>query len=383
MLPMSRRIRQPQPNLKHIQRCVFWASVCRLGAMLVLLAVLAACGYSNARYQWDQRWFEAERLADHGSYAQARPLYEALLKDAHSPKDARMIRYRLAVLTERQGQYRKAVALYEALWQDGQRDEISGQAVTKAARLMAEELDAEAEGMRLWEELLVRMPEAVGADNARKNLMSRWLAEGDKVAVANIERLYSVLHDSVQGDNLLYDRAKIMRRNGFLEEAKASYRKILETYPSSGFRDDARWLLAEILHGEGRFDEALNELRILAEDREVAWLLGSYDYDWNDNARYWRALIFLHDLKRPLRAVQEFELYLKEYPTSIWRDDVRWNIAQSYLRADDGAAAAGACRDLEEIEPESRWVDDCQALRGRLEAGEAPSALLGKVVTQQ
>lgn len=352
----------------------------RVVMALSLAASLSACGYRAAEYRWNQQYHKAERLADHEQFEQARELYEALIKDARHPRDVRLIRYRLAYLTENEGRPQEALKQYMALWRAGERDEVSGKSVWRAALILDREFGQEAEAMRLWEELLLLMPAYVGADNARDELFDKWAAQGDVFFLAQLDRIYPQLHGSEQADNLLYERARIMRRNGELDEAVAAYELLLARYPGSGLSDDARWYCAEIRREQGRVDEALNHLRFLIETRDIAWIVGTYDSVWTSRARYQRGVIMLLDQGRYDEAVGEFEGFLLEFPESIWRDDARWNIVQAHLRQGEASKASQACVSLKEVEPESRWVDDCDDLMKGLRSGQPASALTGKVV---
>lgn len=347
---------------------------------LCLAASLSACGYRASEYQWNQRYLEAERLADHEHFEQARKMYDALIADARDPRDVRLIQYRLAYLTEHEGRLQEALKQYMTLWREGERDEVSAKSVWRAALILDQGFGQEAEAMRLWEELLLAMPAYVGADNARDELFDKWAARGDVFFLAQLDRIYPALHESEQADNLLYERARVMRRNARLDEAVAAYELLLTRYPGSGLSDDARWLCAEIRREQGRVDEALNHLRFLIETRDVAWIVGTYDSVWTSRARYQRGVIMLLEQGRYDAAVGEFEGFLREFPESIWRDDARWNIVQARLRQGSASKARQACVKLKEIEPESRWVDDCDALMEALRGGQSAKELTGKVV---
>ncbi len=354
-----------------------WALAC------AALWWLSGCGYAVEEHRWDRRYVELERLMDHGQILEARAGFEALQHQTTRPADRRMIEYRLAVLLEREGRWREAVRAYELLWNEGERDEISGHAVFRAAQVMYAHLGAPEEGLRLWEGLLKALPEVVAADRALQAILAHWEGQGDtQMALRVIDRLYRSLRETRIGDNLLFSRAAISRRRGEGSVAIVAYERLLERYPTSGLRDDARWLMAEIHREAGRHEAALIQLKLLAEDREVSWQLGSYDSELTDDARFRRGVIYLDDLRDPTGAEVEFARFVREFPESLLRDDARWNIVQARLRRGDGAAAARGCEALVREEPRSRWVDDCHRVVEALGQGASASSMSGRAVVE-
>jgi tetratricopeptide (TPR) repeat protein len=344
---------------------------------------LAGCGYAQRDYAWDQAYLGAEKLLDGREFEAARGAFGELLESAHDPADKRLVRYRMAVLIEREGRTRAAIAEYEALWNTGQRDEISGHAIFRTGRLMYDKLDAPGHALRLWEQLLRALPETVAADSALQATLVHYERVGDDAkAIGLLDRLYRRLRDTRLADNLLFRRAAISRRRGELGAAISTYDRLIEMHPASGLIDNARWALADIYVGQGLLRKAMLQLRMLAEDRDTSWQIGLYDSELADDARFRRGVIALTMQGRPGLAEVEFETFLVENPESILRDDARWNIVQARLRRGDGRGANEACQELAEVEPESRWVDDCAELVAALNKGGKSTRLLGKVVTE-
>lgn len=352
-------------------------------ALCGVLALCVGCGYASNEYRWDTRYIELERELDHNRLDTARAGFAELLGETRARADRRLIQYRLAVITEREGRHRRAVSQYEALWETGEPDEVSGHAVYRAARLMYDHLDAPQDALRLWEGLLRALPEVVAADRALHAVLDHYDRAGDTLsALIVIDRLYRKLKETKLGDNLLFRRAAISRQRGELPSAILAYERLLERYPLSGLTDNTRWILAEIHRAEGHHGKALAQLKRLAEDRESSWLVGSYDSEFADDARFRRGVIYLTDLRNPRRAEEEFERFVREFPTSMLRDDARWNIVQTRLTRGDDKGARAACASLVRAEPESRWRDDCESVVRSLDEGASPSSLSGRATLE-
>lgn len=361
------------------------APAARLGwqtvaAALMAAAWLAGCGYTQAEHRWDRRYMEGLRLLDHGQHDRAEETFEGLMADTSDAGDRRELSYRLAMVAEARGQHDEALARYKALWAEGERDEITSKAIFRAARLLDGPLGDPEGARRMWEELVVQMPDSVASRKALEALLSRAVDEGGAAAgLALLERIWAQVPTSALGDNLLYRRAGLLVEEGDDATAQGIYEQLLTQYPESGLRDDARWELAMLHRRAGRIDETLLLLRFLAEDRESSWLVGNYDSDHTDDARFLMGVLMLEQ-GRHADAAEQFEVFIEEFEASILLDDARWNIAQVWLRAGDGAEAIEACQGLVEADPESRWVDDCARVEAALGAGQAPAGLAGRVV---
>jgi TolA-binding protein len=214
------------------------------------------------------------------------------------------------------------------------------------------------------------MADRVWAEEAWHALRRHW-GEDPRQSLHLIARLYDAAGDSVLGDNFLYERAHILWRQGELGAARDGFEVMIERHPFSGLRHEARWKIARLEMAQGDSERALYYLRVLAEDRDDSWQVGIYESDLADDARFWRGLLMARALDRPEGALGEFSVFLRDFPTSRLRDDARWNLAVLEARRGRGAQAREHCRDLQEEDPESRWVQPCQGPLEGLDLSDA------------
>lgn len=344
---------------------------------LLLLALLGSlaltwtgCGRAQQRYLWEKQLLEADHAYDDGRhsparYQEARAAYLKLRPDAPLPKFTRYVDLRLAMIDEQEGALARALRGYGALWEGQARDEVAARAGFLAGRLLYRRGEQE-RALALWESVVVAMPERVWAEEAWRSLLRHH--EGDaRQRLRLIARLYDAVGDSTLGDNLLYQRARILWEEGELEAARDAFEVMIRRHPGSGLRHEARWSVARLEMSLGDAERALLYLRILAEDRDDSWQVGIYESDLADDARFWRGLLLARALDRPVQASQEFALFLEDFPTSLLRDDARWNLAVLAARRGEQGQAREHCQALREEDPASRWVRRCQEAPGRAE----------------
>ncbi|MBH25844.1 MAG: hypothetical protein CMH57_15665 [Myxococcales bacterium] len=344
------------------------------------LLVASGCGRDEARYRWERALLAADRLADHEDYRAAREAYVHLstgdMAEPAREAELRYVQYRLAWLSEREGDYRAAVLGYQELWGNEQRDEIAAKAMYRVGYIFYEPLGRREDGLEVWERVMTAMPDTIAAGKALREILSHYDREGvPREALKFIERLYPRLHDTPIDDNLMYRYGQRLRALGSEDGAEKAFRRVIDDHPTSGLVDDAQWELADLYRAQQRFDDALLILRFITENREESWIVGSYDSEYVDDARFQRGIILLDALNSHEEAEREFWRFLDEFPESILRDDARWNIIQSRLAREDGDGARDGCAELTEVEPESRWVDDCETIVAALNQGASPRSL--------
>ncbi|MEL6179795.1 MAG: tetratricopeptide repeat protein [Myxococcota bacterium] len=348
--------------------------------MLAIVLLLFGCGRQEERYRWERALLAADRLADHRDYQAAREAYIYLssgeMAEHARQAELRYVQYRLAYLYEREGNYRDAILGYQELWSGDIRDETAAKAMYRVGYIFYAPLGRHEDGLDTWERVMVSMPETIAAGKALREILSHYDREGaPRQALDFIERLYPRLFDTPIGDNLMYRYGQRLRALGAYAAAEAAYRRVIDVHAASGLVDDAQWELAELYQTQERFTDALLILRFITENRESSWIVGTYDSEYVDDARFQRGIIYLDRLNAHAKAEREFARFLDEFPESLLRDDARWNIIQSRLARNDAQGARSGCNELTRIEPESRWVDDCQQLIAALAKGASPGSL--------
>ena len=352
-----------------------------LVTLLIASTLLASCGLDQKRYRWEKALLTADRYVDHEEYEAAQRAYEELAPTAPRPEFARYIQYRLAYLEELRGNYAEALSAYEPLWSKGDKDEYASRSLFRSGMIFYEKLGRQEEGVAVFERILSALPESPSAKNALLEILGHYRKQGDLPgALAFLDARYVLLEKTPIGDNITLRKAQLHRELGQHEEAIAAYGRLMKRHRASGLYDDAHWELATLYEDLGRFEDALTQLRLITEDQDSSWYVGSYDSQYVDDARFRRGMILLDRLDRFEEAAEEFGLFASEFDQSMLRDDARWNIVQARLGANDAEEAEEACEDLADAEPESRWVDDCERLVAALRSGKSAVSLRTKAV---
>lgn len=346
-----------------------------LSVLLVALWV-SACGRDPVNSQWERALLDADRAIDHHHLDVARTALGDLAEAAPSDADARYVALRLGVVDELAGRTADALTRYRTLWSSGIRDPIAATSLKRSAAIWYWKLNRQDRGLEIWRRLMILMPASAASTDALDQILDHFERHHDVAgALGFLTSHYRLLHRTEIGDNIIYERARLLDRGDHLKEAAESYALVIDHHPLSGLRDDAMWHLANLEIRRGNTRRALLLLRLLTEDRDDSWYLGTYDSAYADDARFMRGMIFLDTLHAPRRARGEFEAFLEEFPESILRDDARWDAIECLLQAGDGDAALEACDALKEAEPKSRYVKRCTELRTAIEGGASPRSL--------
>lgn len=342
------------------------------------------CGVPQSRWAFHRALLDADRLADDGAFAEAEAAYAALAREADRDDLARYVRFRLALMLERQGETERALDAYAAMFTRPQSlfDHEAAKAMWRTA-----EVHREVYGdIAAWEAWSVRVvetfPNAIPADDALLALLRHWRAAGTpETFVSFASARYEALANTEIADNLVYWSGRVLQEDlGQTEAALELYAVIRFRFHRSGFWDDAIWrtiLGYRSLHAAdpsyrdpvGRSWEDI-ELRALAnfiEAREVSWVMADYESSHYIPTLY--RIAEIHEQRGELEeAIATYRRFQAMYPLSLRVDDVQYRIMELQATLGDVASMRAALAWLQETYPESKFIDDGQALIAETEA---------------
>jgi len=273
---------------------------------------------------------EAALLADHGRTAEAIAAY--------------------AAVPERSDDYAPAAA--EGLYRAG-RLAYGADRVPEAAAW-------------LWR-VIETYPDEAFAGDAVGFIVAEARGDDPRALFVRLSAAFTPLEDSDVADNLIWALADLAAHElGDSATAIELYDRIPIDHPTSGLRDDARWLAAGLARSRGDAVGAVTRLRALLATREVSMGAGSYFSVWLDDAQLELARVLRDDLHDAAAAARAFAQLPADYPRSILVDDALHELAALQEARGEAAAACDAAGRLLRGDAESRYAGDEQARLARL-----------------
>lgn len=281
-------------------------------------------------------------LAETKAQAKARAEARAL---AERKDDCGVAWTRQAELLERMERRDEALAAWEQVAARAGDGGHAARGLARAAEL-ADSMGQHERALMLAWRCIDEHPDEVGADDALAVVLRLDRHDDDPPALAALRDRLDVLalrdaHLDL-GDNLLYAAAQLSARLGDRDGAVQRYDALAARYPRSGLRDDALWQAAALLRDAHRPDDALTRLRAILATRRTAWIVGSYNSVYLDDAQLLVGRILLDELHQPRQAADAFTKLADDYRDSLLRDDALLELARARLALDDhdGACAA-------------------------------------------
>lgn len=331
--------------------------------------ILGACSSRKFIHVWNERYLVASRLHDDGEHEKAQQHYDQLLKHAPDEETRRLTQYKIALLRLDQGRPEEAKRLWQALIDEPIKDEYGARAMYHIIRMEP----SQDERVKSCRALILRYPEHVPAEHCLHDLRRYWVAQGSPVEF--IKELKG-LGPSVQGSELydytLFLSARAQDEDVHDEQAALKGYEALYAHDSQGpLADDALWERAQIYKRQGKWQEALEVMSRLVKDVETSWFVGTYESEFADDARYQMGLIHKEQLKDYDQAIDQFDAFMDEFPTSLLRDDAAWQIVECQQLKGSPDLNALLVEFIKDY-PESRHVRRAQALLGEPQAAAAP-----------
>lgn len=122
----------------------------------------------------------------------------------------------------------------------------------------------------------------------------------------------------------LYARADLLYFMNRKDEALQKLEEVALSFPDHPLEDDIRELRAKIFVENGQFEQALLELDVIIEEFGTEVLA--------DDALFLKGKIYEEQLGEPTKAMEVYQLLLKEYPASFYGEEARFRFRK--LRGD-------------------------------------------------
>jgi tetratricopeptide (TPR) repeat protein len=325
----------------------------------------AGCAYQRADFGFDRQLLQADALTDDGDYAAARALYLSIAPDSERQDLLSYIRYRLAYLTELEGDAAAALEQYEAIWTHplGVYDERAAQAMYRSGRVRRELLGDESGALAMWSDLVRMYPNTTFALDGLTELVRHARSTGQIEAMRDwLRAVADELARSEVGDNVLYAWATLTDDDlGDCDLALEAYETIMTTYTRGGLWDDSLWRTSLCHRRQGRIDAEYALLLGFIDAREVSFVAADYDSEYYGDALDRMATIH-EERQQWQQAIEMWERYLSIFPLTLRADDVTWHIMELSEETGDRERR---CAGLERMRGEffeSRWLDDAEAL---------------------
>jgi tetratricopeptide (TPR) repeat protein len=299
-----------------------------------------------------------QRALSAGRYDEAARSFDAAAAHATRVKDRDEARYLEARAKQRSGRFDDARATYDRLIADSPTGPRAARADFDRAELEIDRGDAE-RGFSMLREAVLRHPNHGVARAAFTRLLRRErTAGGDARVVAWLDAVAPKLAKTELAQQIEYDRALALHGLGQKQEARDALvaTAAAHPYPFGALTDDALFRASEIDEELGHYAEAVADLRKLLATRESADTMGSYERPRDPEAQLRLALLYRDRLGDHAAARRALDELVRDYPTSILRDDALFQAAR--LAHDDGDAR-DACSLVERLVkdfPDSRFA---------------------------
>lgn len=340
-----------------------------LGLVVALWALASGCGGPDYGEAFVASFHAAQRAHVAGRYAEAADKYGVAAGDAQRVKDRDEAFFMQARMYEKLARWAEARERYETILRTSPRGPRAGRAAFEIATIEIEHGDLE-RGYGALAEAIRRYP---NHGSARRGL-ELWAGhvgaqDGEEALRATLGRWLVELKGSALEQQLRYERARSLRRSGDLAAAHEAFVETARRhpYPMGTLTDDAWWYASEVAEEQGRYEQAVADLRSLLGSREVA-TGGSYERPRYPPAQMRIAELYRDRLGDREAARRAFRRVHQEHATSILADDAMW--WEAVLERRDGRSG-DACElgeDLRDRFPSSRYVRCLDRLCPQLEA---------------
>ncbi len=327
------------------------------GVLVACSLSAASCAPSRPAAFVDART-AAQRAYAHGRYAEAARHWQRAARASGTWQDRDEASYRAATSLARAGQRQEALDALKVLVDERPRSRRAARALYDRAHLELGRGNT-ALARSLFRRTVASYPRSGSARSAVHRLLTLADAEGGVEAAAReVEELLARFGRSAVSELLRYRRARLLEARGLHEQALAAYLDVAHRYPypKGDFWDDALFRASLVEASLGRPARAVQHLRRMLAEREPSHLQGSYERPRFSEAQYRLGVLYRDHLNDPAQARREFAAVWRNHPTSLLRDDARWNEALLASREGD---TRGACRSVDSLvreRPDSRYA---------------------------
>jgi tetratricopeptide (TPR) repeat protein len=260
-----------------------------------------------------------------------------------------------ARLLERMGRTDDAIAAYEAIPQLEPHGRTPARGLYRAAELAARRGDLARVERDAWR-AIQEYPNTVAAEDAVRLLAVRLREAGRaRELVARFAAAAERLKGTDVADNLLLAEGDLLEQElGDPAGAIRVWDDLQRRYPRGSLADDAMWRGGQAARRLGDFQGAIRRLRVITNQRRIAWFTGSYISEWLDDSLLLIGRTYRDDLKDPKHALHAFADLRDNFKTSVLRDDAQLEIARTHVGTGDRARACAALQRLQREFPESK-----------------------------
>jgi tetratricopeptide (TPR) repeat protein len=338
----------------------------------IAASLLWACGGPRGVHDArDATYAAAERAYARGDYAAARRGFTELAQAEPQAEDRDLARDRLAQIAAAEGDVAQARAGWTALVADGT-PERRAFARARLARLLGGGLETEA-ALRA---LVHAEPDSVAADKAVRQLALQPVDASQSAALivwlSEVARRHP---DQGVADNAWWFKAHVeLLRIDDAAAGRASLHTLLRRWPESPLVDDALWALVLLNQCWGDWSQAVAAGEVfLAERSERSYLVGSYHSVRLDDVALRIGGLHYHGRRDLKAAAAAYTRLLRDFETSVLRDDAWWGLAQARLAQGDRAGGQAALQALIAEDPQSRFAARAKALVARPDPQAVPA----------
>ncbi len=314
--------------------------------------------------------FEKAQAAElRGDHDKALNLYRGIAKSGKRSEDRLMARFRAAGVLNAMGVFKESMDAYiETARYAGEAQKyeqagmVAARALYRAGCIAYDKLgganpERKEDGLRLWWRAMNNYE--VAADEALVRIIRHNREEGRlKKLVKKLWALFRRFKSADIADNLLWTLGEIYEKDFKApDHAVEIFEKLSKKKPHGPLTHNASFRTAELYRRLGKPLKALIFYAKILETKKDTWIVGTFTSEFADDAQLEMGILRLDDMNDPAKAIEEFRRLVKNFKTSILRDDALWWIAIAELRRGDMKGAKRAHAELVRRFPKSRFVD--------------------------
>ena len=342
-----------------------------LAMMLAIGASACADGRSTA---YLNAFGAAERAQTAGRYDDAAARYMAASEAANWPRDKEYSRYLAGLMKIEAKDLSGGIEILTPIAKAN--TAYSAMAAYKLADLEVTHGDP-ARGYEMIAQIPMSFPDhGMGRVAVTRTVRHLHETQNAEASLTWLDSIKDKLGNSGAAETVYYERGKLLSELGRTKEARDSFVHIADVwkYPRGAFLDDALYLASFEDEKLGNADAAIEDLKRLLADREVAWLYGSAQRPKYSMALYRIAVLYDDKKKDRAHAREALEELYKEHTTSTLRDDALYYEAKLWEADGDHGRACDTLKTLVEKLEDSKFVPCAEAKCGlrRAQKSKAP-----------
>ena len=337
-------------------------STIRSAVTILFAAAVVCCSAPSLPSQYR----EAQQHELKGRLEKALAMYTRVSREAAKANVRALAGVRRAKILLELGRLREAVAAYLSVANGpGKGKRIGARSLYRAACIRKDRLKETDKALVLFKQVVDLYPDKVAADDALIHIVRIYRARNRlPQLVLYLKSRFHRHRNRDVADNLLYVAAQVYEKHvGDYKSAVFLYEQIVKERPDGPLVDDANFHAAALYRKLGKPMRAIVCYQRILSTKADAWVVGSWNSVFLDNAQFQTGMIYLEDLRDLSKAVATFRRLVNDFPSSTLRDDALWWIALTELRRGRIKAAVKAHAELKRMFPDSRFAKELKPLR--------------------